>query len=125
MAIATKTKVSLEVSTTVSAGSGDIYTGSSNDLSTALGALITASIINGATPPSAFDYVVDASAAAAGPWFEISRTANSTTGSATTFFTVVAPTAAMYLRIRLNVPSGSSTEDVTLNAEIHELTSIQ
>lgn len=116
---ATKTGRTLQAST--ANGAGATTTGSSQDLTTSLGMLITGRITNGGTGPSnpcAFSVEVSDDGS---NWYEFSRQSAGNGDGQTYEFVVELPVSVMYARV---VFEGNDDQDVTVEAVGHELTSI-
>lgn len=119
MAIAVKTARTLQASAVNAAGG--TTTGSTIDLTTALGGTVTAIITNGGTGPTvACDFILEASTDTS-TWREISRQTAGVTAGVTYTFSVNISSPLMYIRSRFTNNTGQS---VTVAAELHELTSI-
>ncbi len=120
MATATKTLRSLVAAATVNAA-GTTTNGTTWNLTTALGGLMTAKIINGGSAPNvACDFVVQVSADGTS-WKEFSRQTASKTLSVATEFTCTLPIGTMYAR---PVFVGNTGNDVSVEAYGHELTAV-
>ena len=119
MATATKTLRAFQASATNTAGS--TTTGSSVDLTTALGCTVTLEIINGATGPTVpCSAIVDVSNDNS-DWMILFVAYAGTANAQTYTFQVQIPADVMYARSRF---TGNTAQSVTVEADGHELTSI-
>lgn len=120
MVDATKAAVSFQSSTTNSASG--TTTGSSVDLTAALGCLITAEITNGGTGPTVgCDFVVQVSNDNS-DWMEFCRMTAGVTSSTTYTFQVELPISAMHAR---TVFTGNTGQDVTVKADGHKISAVE
>jgi hypothetical protein len=116
---ATKTLRTLQSSASNSAGG--TTTGSALDLRTAFGGLLLAVITNGATGPTiACDLVVEVSGDNS-VWHEYVRLTSNTGNNIVTTFRAPIPETVMYVRSKF---TGNTGQAVTVEAYLHELTSI-
>lgn len=119
MATATKNARTFQASATNTAAS--TTTGSSVNLTTALGCSITGKITNGATGPTvACDFVVEVSNDNS-DWHEWFRGTAGTANSGVYSFPVVLPADILYARTKF---TGNTAQSVTVEADGHELTSV-
>lgn len=119
MAIATKTLRTLVASTTNAAAAAT--NGTTWNLSTALGGVLTAQITNGVTGPTVgCDFVAQISGDGT-TWREYSRQTAPTTASAATAFAVEIPPGVLYARPSFQ---NNTVQAVTVEAFGQELTSI-
>ena len=120
MATATKTFRTLVAAGTSNAA-GDTTTGTTWNLSSALGGLLTASVTNGgASPTVGCDLVVQVSGDGTS-WKEYTRQSSSLTASGVTAFAVELPAGVMQARALF---TGNTGQAVTVEAFGQELTSI-
>jgi hypothetical protein len=114
-----KTARTLQASATNAAGATTNGTGV--DLTTAPGALASARITNGGTGPTLpCEFILQVSTDGSA-WREFSRQSAGTTAGASYDFAVEIPAAVMHVR---SVFAGNTTQGVTVEAVLHELTSI-
>jgi hypothetical protein len=119
MATATKSAVTFQASATNAAAA--TTTGSAVDLTTALGALITAEITNGATGPTiACDFVVEVSNDNS-DWMEYTRATAGTANNGVYTFSVELPPTVMYARVKF---TGNTGQSVTVEADGHKWSSL-
>lgn len=120
---ATKSRTSLHSSTTLTAGAGNT-TSSSVDLSTAYGAVVDISLVNGATGPTVAAQVQVQVAADSGGtnWVSFGGAlVGSTTNSATSSWCVEIPPGVAAVR----TVSGSNTgQNVSLSVDVSSITAI-
>lgn len=119
MATATKTARTIRSSTTLTAGNTD--NGTAVTLTSAFGGLVTAKVTNGATGPTIgctayFEVSVDNSA-----WKVVQAATAAVANSAVTEWGWDVPPSVMYARVRF---TGNTAQSVTIEAFMHELTSI-
>jgi hypothetical protein len=116
---ATKTLRTLQSSASNAAGA--TTTGTALDLRTAFGGLLIAVVTNGATGPTvAADLVVEVSGDNS-VWHEYARLTSNTGNNVVTLFRVPIPEAVMYVRTKF---TGNTGQAVTVEAYLHELTSV-
>lgn len=119
MATATKTARTFQSSATNAASA--TTTGSSVNLTTALGCAITGKITNGATGPTVpADFIVEISNDNSA-WKTYSKQTAGTVNNAVYEFAVDLPAPVLYARTKF---TGNTVQDVTVEAFGHELTSI-
>jgi hypothetical protein len=117
----TVTKTARTLQSSASNAAAATTTSSALDLTTAPAALAVARITNGSTGPTlGCEFILDISTDAAN-WRELSRQLAGTTANTTYDFVVEIPPAAMHLRSRF---TGNTAQPVTVEAQLHELTSI-
>jgi hypothetical protein len=119
MASATKASVTFQASASTSAGG--TTTGTGQDLTTALGCLITAKITNGATGPTvACDFIVEVSVDGSA-WKEFCRATAQLGNNVVTEFSVLLPVAVMHARTKF---TGNTAQAVTVEAFGHKVSTI-
>lgn len=115
------TKPARTLQASVSNPAGSTTTGSAVDLTTAPAALATARITNGPTGPTApCEFILEISADGAA-WREFARQTAGATAATSYDFAVEIPAAVMHVR---SVFAGNTAQAVTVEATLHELTSI-
>lgn len=115
MAIATKTGRTIVAQTTGTAGASGTL-----DLSTALGCLIMARVVNGATPPATGCLVTVNVSRDGVTWRQYAQFRAETTANLITDWPIEMPAPTM----RVQVVFGTTSQPVTVDAIAHELTSI-